>query len=883
MKKRPGAGLITLLSLVSILLSLQCRQGRLRDHDFARDGVLHLIDHLETENLKATPFAGIQDRFASEEEDLSGRLRLIPELSTSRLKVWAATTGRSILGLTAARPPQGMEVLLDGRPMPFLEDGDPSVESWKWIKTHTEIDLSYDENYRKDMGRVVLDEGEHLTFEAILPEAPVEFEILARNNWHPLEMAFYVDDEFVDAQAVGRDTAVFRFAYQGGPGTCRVTLRPRLPRRIESQRPTPPRLLIFRTRVLSQNDALLFFVPFERQPGFTNRKIQVRYLTALDDSGQRHPLADAYRMKHDYVADPSDQPVNPENIKKELVLEDLTFGALMAPPPSRFVFDLQVPNSAFLEFGSGLFGYWGSPEGQRVNFKVTAEAEGRVHILHDQYLTLTSSPLRDQINRSRIDLSAFAGQAVTLSFITEAGSGTGDPDAGLPTGLAYWENPIIFQSGTQALPNVILISLDTLRADHLGCYGYPRATSPFLDSLAEESALFENTYAQSPWTLPSHLSLLFSLNSASHQVYFNDQKINATLPSLASYLRERGFLTCGFSAGGYVSRIYGFAKGFDWYDNPTKGHKKPQGKDGAERLYDVTARWLDDHLDRPFFLFLHTYQIHDPYVSPPPWNSMFIEQDEAEWTGLALHALLQEEGQDRVFTPEERANIVALYDGEIRYTDEMLLKPLVAQLKKLGIYDNTLLIVTSDHGEEFAEHGGWLHGQTLYDEAIRVPLLIKFPRSEHPGRRVSARVRLIDILPTVLDVLDISGSRGSIEGLSLIPLLSGSGHADRVFISDLAHKNIPELCPAKIATNRDDLKFIIHRSQDGTETVETYSLTQDPDERTDISVRTQKIRDEVLRLLDNYYRSKSQLDKGREQIQMTRELEERLKALGYLR
>jgi arylsulfatase A-like enzyme len=144
-------------------------------------------------------------------------------------------------------------------------------------------------------------------------------------------------------------------------------------------------------------------------------------------------------------------------------------------------------------------------------------------------------------------------------------------------------------------------------------------------------------------------------------------------------------------------------------------------------------------------------------------------------------------------------------------------------------------------------------------------------------------VRLIDILPTVLDVLDLSGSLGSTEGLSLIPLLSGSGHTDRVFISDLAHKNIPELYPAMIATNRDDLKFIIHRSSDGKETVETFNLTQDPDERTDISVRTQKIRDEVLRLLDDYYRLKSQLDKGREQIQMTRDLEERLKALGYLR
>ncbi len=869
--------------LVSMLLALHCGQGRRTRHDFTRDGIMHLIDLLGPENLAATPFAGIQDRFSSREEDLSSRLRLIPELSTSRLKVWAATTERSILGLSDSLPPQGMEARLDGQRVPFLEGEAPSAVNWKWVKTHTEIDLSLSEKYRKDMGRVVLEEGEVLAVEAVLPEAPVELEVLARNNWHPLEVALYVDDEFVEAKPVGRETSALRFGFQGTPGSHRIALRPRLTRRLESRRATPPRLLIFRTRVLSRNDVVLFFVPFEQQPGFTDSELQVRYLTALDDSGRRHHLAEAYRMKYEHLADESDQPVNPEYVKKELLLEDLTLRALMAPPPSRFEFELLIPDSAFLEFGSGIFGYWGSPEGQRVNFKVTAETGGQVLILHEQELTRTSDPLRDQLSRSRIDLSSYAGSSVTLSFITEALSGKSDAEVELPTGLGYWENPIVFESGSHSRPNVILISLDTLRADHLGCYGYARDTSPSLDSLAKESALFEFSYAQSPWTLPSHLSLLFSLNSASHQVYFNDQKINAALPSLASLLRDRGYLTCGFTAGGYVSRIYGFAKGFDRYDNPTKGHKQPQGKDEVERLFEHTSRWLKNNSDRPFFLFLHTYQIHDPYVSPAPWNSMFLEQEDAEWTGLALHSLLQDEGQNRIFSPEERENIVALYDGEIRYTDEMLLKPLVTHLKDLGIYDNTLLIVTSDHGEEFAEHGGWLHGQTLYDEAIRVPLLIKFPHSQHSGRRLSTTVRLLDVLPTVLDVLDLPGGRSGIEGLSLIPLLSGNGHADRVFISDLAHKNMPELYPAKIATNRDGLKFIVNRSLDGTEAVETYDLTRDPAERTDISVRAQKLRDEVLRFLDEYYRSKSRLERGREQIRMTKELEERLKALGYLR
>jgi arylsulfatase A-like enzyme len=377
--------------------------------------------------------------------------------------------------------------------------------------------------------------------------------------------------------------------------------------------------------------------------------------------------------------------------------------------------------------------------------------------------------------------------------------------------------------------------------------------------------------------------MLFSLNTASHQVYFNDQKINRAIPSLATYLKDRGYLTCGFTAGGYVSPIFGFAKGFDRYDNPTKGHKEPQGKDEAERLFEVTSRWIENNRDKPFFLFLHTYQIHDPYVCPAPYNSMFQEDESAPWSGLALHALLDEQGRDRVFSPQERDNIVALYDGEIRYTDEKLLLPLVARLKELEIYDNTLLIVTSDHGEEFDEHGGWLHGQTLYDEAIRVPLVIKFPGSEHHGRRVDARARIIDILPTVLDVLDIPTDQGKVEGLSLLPLLSGAATGDRIFISDLAHKNKPEPCPAMIATNRGGLKFIFHRPEEGPETVETFNLDQDPHERTDISPRALSIREEVMRFLDEYYRSKDTLEQRGERIRMNKELEERLKALGYLR
>ncbi len=331
-----------------------------------------------------------------------------------------------------------------------------------------------------------------------------------------------------------------------------------------------------------------------------------------------------------------------------------------------------------------------------------------------------------------------------------------------------------------------------------------------------------------------------------------------------------------------MSSIYGFAKGFDWYDEPVGGRKAPLGQDEAERLYEFTSDWLANNRDKPFFLFLHTFQIHGPYACPEPWNTMFLEEG-AAWDQIALRRFLDQNGEDYAFSPAERSNIVGLYDGEIRYTDDMLLKPLVQRLKELGIYDNTMIIVTADHGEEFNDHGGWLHGRTVYDELIRVPLLIKFPRSSYRGQRITAKIRLIDILPTVLEFLQIPYDRDAVEGRSLIGFLGGRESEDRIFISDLAHKNVPEPCPALIATNKNGLKFIIEKSKEGIKTVETFDLSRDPNEKNDIFVRAQKLREEVVRFLDEYYLERSKLVRSQERIRMDKELEEKLKALGYLR
>ncbi len=882
MRKRPGRYRYLLFSLMTVLVCASCRTGGKLEHDFTRDGVLRLLDRLGPENVEATPFTDILSHFSHVEDDLSGSLHLIPELSTARQKVWAATTSQSILGQDEETAPERMEVCLDGQPVPYLNGNRSDQVQWKWVKTDILVDLRFDENYNKGLQCIVLDLDQSFSFEAVLPDMPVEFEIFGRRNWHPLDLVLTVDDEQVAQESVGRDSTLFRFPYQAAPGSHRIRLEPRISQRLGDERPTPPRLLIPLIRVKAKNDVLLFFVPFEHQPGFTNRAFRADYLSTLDAMGRKSPLAELYRIQHEFTLDAYDQPVNPENIKKKIVLENLSIDALMAPPTSRYTFDVKIPPACVLEFGTGIFAYRESHENQSALFKVTADSRGETQVLFEEAISLKPEQLRDQIDYARIDMSAFSGRDVKLTFITEeAAAPTPGSGPELPS-FSFWAGPLLNRIDLQPSPNVILVSLDTLRADHLGSYGYERPTSPFFDSLAEEGALFENVYAQSSWTLPSHMSMLFSLNSASHQVYFNDQKIDGSLPSLATYLRSRGYVTFGFTGGGYVSSIYGFAKGFDWYDEPVGGRKAPLGRDEAERLYDFTSDWLAKNRDKPFFLFLHTFQIHGPYACPEPWNTMFLEEG-AAWDQLALRRFLDQHGEDYAFSPEEQSNIIGLYDGEIRYTDDRLLKPLAERLKELGIYDNTLIIVTADHGEEFHDHGGWLHGRTVYDELIRVPLLIKFPRSAFRGQRITAKTRLIDILPTVLESLQIPYNKDDVEGRSLIEFLTGRESEDRIFISDLAHKDIPEPCPALIATNKNGLKFIIEKSREGIKTIETFDLSRDPEEKNNIFLRAQKLREEVVRFLDEYYLERSKLERRQERIRMDKELEEKLKALGYLR
>jgi len=316
--------------------------------------------------------------------------------------------------------------------------------------------------------------------------------------------------------------------------------------------------------------------------------------------------------------------------------------------------------------------------------------------------------------------------------------------------------------------NVLFISIDTLRSDHLGCYGYGRNTSPHIDALAARGVRLENHIASAPSTLPSHASMMTSLYPSAHGAEVRTKRsLGDEVLTLAEALQREGYRTAAFTGGGQLNRSYHLDQGFDVYSD--RGG-------GVGPVVNRTIQWLDAGEDggRPFFLFVHTYEPHHPYNPPAPYDSRFTVPEMLAKFGNRVPIDLLEDVKrgERVLRPGELEHIEALYDGEIRYTDDHL-ERLFESLRDKGLWERTLVIFTSDHGEEFGEHGvvGW-HGHTLYDELLLVPLIVRFPGDALAGRVVTAQTRSVDLYPTILDVVGVKPP-DRIQGVSILPLLNG--------------------------------------------------------------------------------------------------------------
>lgn len=423
----------------------------------------------------------------------------------------------------------------------------------------------------------------------------------------------------------------------------------------------------------------------------------------------------------------------------------------------------------------------------------------------------------------------------------------------------------------QAGLNVIIIGIDTLRADHLGCYGYERPTSPHIDRFAKECRHFTQAFSTSSWTTPAWMSLFTSLLPSRHGViqYPQPGQLPFSIPTLAESLRQHGYVTAGFHGGGYVSEAFGFDRGFHRYET--------RGTRFGDSLA-VCLEWLRKHRRWRFFLFWHGFDCHRPYDPPAEFDVFY-----PEYGGHYDVTTLYMEDGNLPQTQEDVDYIVAKYDGEIRYVD-FLVGQVLAELEELQLLEETVVIITSDHGEEFLEHGCFDHTRTLYDELIHVPLLIHTPPRLSSPAVEDALLSLVDVGPLIASWLGFPfpSRNAMVPGLDRRCVFAATGYR-RKYLEETEgrpwqhKKNRPELLRC-IRTPR--WKLLLDRED---RPIELYDVRGDPSEDWTLNPMPGKV---VHELLGAFREAEEPLDVLKlsldEPDDVDQQVLERLRGLGYL-
>jgi arylsulfatase A-like enzyme len=446
----------------------------------------------------------------------------------------------------------------------------------------------------------------------------------------------------------------------------------------------------------------------------------------------------------------------------------------------------------------------------------------------------------------------------------------------LNSGLAY-----AFRSPeTKARPDVLVLLVDALRADHLGAYGYERETSPAIDSLAQDGVLFSQTIAQSTFTKSSIASLFTGRNVYQHGVYWgshkeNPQHITSDLLSLeehtlAEHLATAGYLTSAWVQNSHLRGFMGFSQGFVNYQDQ-------QGS--IATIHRRFFRFLKTGARRyPFFTYLHYIDLHDPYRPPAPYDTLFGTFEDVysgvDFSNWGSYLKAVREGRQQL-SAQEVEQLRAYYDGLIRLVDDELAR-LFAELKRSGLYDQTLIILTSDHGDAFLEHGFISHSTTPYEELVRVPLIVKFPKGVHRGQRVEEQVRLVDVMPTVLALAGVEEDLEGVAGCSLLPLLGESLDLRSPDCTHAVSEIAEEGREPTLAVRTSRYKLI--RFAGGNE--ELYDLEKDPGEQNPIVALEDPTVEELRNIagLVTEARKREETDT----IVLDEQQIKELKALGYL-
>lgn len=408
-------------------------------------------------------------------------------------------------------------------------------------------------------------------------------------------------------------------------------------------------------------------------------------------------------------------------------------------------------------------------------------------------------------------------------------------------------------------PNVVLIVLDTLRADHLPIYGYEKNTAPFLSRLASHGVVFENTFSPTSWTGPATASIFTSLYPFQHGVttgffagkFFNVEinRIPGSIQTLPELLKENGYKTYGVANNPNICEEEGFTQGFDKFVLFKDAHENKMTLQLEDWSSEIKAQ-------KKYFLYIHYNDCHVPYRAKKPW----YEKKE-----------------------EKRADMIARYDSEINYVDEKIKK----MYERFGWSTNTLLIITADHGEEFWEHNRTGHGKNLYGEVIRVPMLFYFPGEDNANKRIKTNASNMDILPTIRNYLGIKNSQVE-EGMDLLPLINGEKNnaqeGDRYIFAHLLKQNRDHDGTQAYhkVTIHQDWKYIFVDKFQKEYRRELFNMKEDPREKNNVYKTNVLIAKQLFARFTEFEKKCKKFSQETQKIDLDKKKMEELKTLGYV-
>jgi arylsulfatase A-like enzyme len=577
---------------------------------------------------------------------------------------------------------------------------------------------------------------------------------------------------------------------------------------------------------------------------------------------------------------------------------------LVTRTPETVRFDVKMPSRPVLDLSIG------TPEDAPVTFRVAVRRADKDAPLLTRTVT---SPYRWE--RQSVDLAAFAGESVSLSL-----SASSDKDGT----IAFWGAPAVRQRAAKGggsggpVQTVILVQGDTLRKDHLDMYGYERPTAPTLRRLAEDGALFDNAITQTSWTKAAVPSIMTSLYPTTHGVHQIPDRLPASATTIAEAFRQAGYATVSFASASFTGAFTNLHQGFEELHEAesTFGRAGPAGgtTKTSREYVDRLTEWLDDHRDVPSFVYLHFFDPHSPYEPYRPYDTMWADPKGREEYLRAQEALKKTISTaflaDRGMATREELVKAGVdpdayirfskdwYDGSIRGMDTEMAR-LFERMEELGLRDRSIIAFYADHGEEFHDHGRMWHGQSVYGEMIRVPLILWGPGRVPKGVKVEEPVELVDIMPTLLEYAGLTLPPG-LQGQSLRPLLGTDGRGGQVAAAGSGWKRRPVIAEKQpqggsghpletesyaIMDGNWKLVHNVARPPEMAE-FELFDFYKDPLDQKNVASAHPDVVERLGKTLDAWHRMalQAKLKPDSEDTKgMTAEQLERLRSLGYVK